>query len=152
MATGDGCHHSSTHLALVAVVRGGGQIHDQSRALVHQVFDRVHWVQALRPKVFIVPCIFADGDGNAFASHFIQSLLRRRSKVSLLIEHVVIRQQHLRLDEFHAAIAQQHCRVHDPLARIGRSRGGTSAENSNRMIGCDSLGNFLDRLLRARQE
>ena len=49
----------------------------------------------MRPEVFVVPCVFADGDGQPFSFEINHLLRSCRRKVALFVEYVVKRQQHL---------------------------------------------------------
>ena len=73
--------------------------------------------------MFVVPGIFADGQGHAVAAEIEKLLAASRREIAHFIEYIVGGQQHLGLQKDLLAILQQCCGVHDRLAglRIGGS-------------------------------
>src|SRR6185312_5192943 len=67
----------------------------QGRILPHQFQHGVDFVQAPRPEVFVVPCIFADRYGEAYAIELDHLLLLRGGKVALLVKDIVEGQEAL---------------------------------------------------------
>ena len=63
--------------------------------LRHQLFHRIDCVEPARPEIFVVPGVFADGDGEPHAIEFNNLLLRRWGEIALLVEDVVEGQQPL---------------------------------------------------------
>src|SRR5579883_965871 len=103
------------------------------------------------PEALIVPGVFTDRQRGASPAEMHQMLLLRRSKISLFIEHVIERQQHLRLHEGHFPAAHQRRRIHHPLPCSRRSRRNIAHNAGNIQFSC-CLGNFRNRLFRARNK
>jgi hypothetical protein len=82
----------------------------QGRILAHQLFHRVNGVETAGPEMLVVPCVFADGDGEANAVEFDNLLLARGGEIALLVEDVVEGQEALvLLKQQMAAIEQDGC-------------------------------------------
>ena len=69
----------------------------QRRFLAHQFFHRVDGIEAARPEVLVVPCVFTDGDGQPHAIKLDGLLLAGGGEVALLVEDVVKGQEALML-------------------------------------------------------
>src|SRR5882724_5352257 len=99
--------------------------------------------------MLVVPGVFADRQGNLLAAEIEQLLALGGGEIAHLVEDIVGRKQHLRLDEFDAAGPQQSRRVHHRLAGIGMSRSDKPADHRNSLrFG----GNLLDALAVARNK
>src|SRR6266571_1716386 len=70
--------HLQTHMALFDGVRRGGDIQDDAGSLPHEIDDRVGFVEALGPEIFVVPDVLADGDAELFAAEGENLLAGRR--------------------------------------------------------------------------
>ena len=70
------------------------------------------------PKRLIVPGVFANGDRDRSNSQRGEFLAFGRTEVALLVEDVVVRQQHLMLAEGDLAALEHGGSVPDPLAFV----------------------------------
>ncbi len=103
----DGREHLPAQRALVPPPRRGGDIEDEGRALLHQLFDRIDVIEAILPEALVIPGVLANGERHRRAVEMAQALPRRGSEVSLLVEDVVVGQQHLRLHKLNVSVAHQ---------------------------------------------
>ena len=97
--------HIDPQRSLVDGVRRRRNIDNYAGSLRREFRDRVAVVPPDRPKVFIVPDVFANCDAQHFPAESENFLFGRRLKVSRLVKNVVSRQQHFALfkDDFAAA-------------------------------------------------
>ena len=79
---------------------------------MNQGFDRVEGVETLIPEMFVIPCIFADGEGHLLTTKRKQHLTPGGCKIAHLVEDVIGGQQHFGLQECHSAIFEQGGGVH----------------------------------------
>ena len=87
--------------------RRGGDVQQQLRAGIRQVHGGIVRVTAILPEIFVVPNVFADGDANLLAVEGDGKILGRRLEVTVLVEHVVGRQQRLVARGEDAAVLQK---------------------------------------------
>src|SRR5713101_1260565 len=72
----------------------------------------------MRPELFVVPNVFADGDAERLVGEGADVLRMGGLKVTALVEDVVSGQEHLALDELDVAVADQRGAVGDGLAGV----------------------------------
>ena len=97
----------------------------EGRILPHQLQHGVDFVQAPRPEVFVVPCIFANSYGEAYAIELDHLLLLRGGKVALLVKDIVEGQEALVL------LKQDVTGIATPASiAVGRSREAAASSST----------------------
>ena len=151
MAFGDGREHALAGEDLAVPEGRRGDIEQQRRLLLHQVFDGVDGVETLRPEVLIVPGVLADRYGEAFSFEVDDLLAGGWGEIALLIEYVVKGQQHLMLLEENLALVHEDCRIYGGFAGVWRRGQSHADEDGGGQVG-RSLTQFLKDRLAAGEE
>ena len=149
VALGDGGEHVEADLALVAPVGRGGDVDDKRAgafaSLAHEFVDGIDGVEARGPEGLVVPGVFADGEGDAFAAEAEWLLAFGGREVALLVEDIVEGQEHLRLGELDLAVAQERGGISDALAAsvlCGSDEAGDDGDGQRGGCGGDFLHGF----------
>src|SRR5579863_879671 len=103
----EGAQHVSAEIAFVEIVGRGRNIDKDSSSLPDQFGDGIALVEALRPKLFVVPTILANGDAELLAGVFEIGLRARGLEIAGLIENVVSGEKHFALAEGDFAVAKK---------------------------------------------
>jgi len=132
--------------------RRRGQIDVDRRSLLHQFFHRVDLVKAALPEAFVVPRVFANGDGQPHTIQFHHLLrLGGRNKIALFVEDIVKRQQPFVLFKQQSPAIQQNRCIHRGLAATTfRSQGHAGKHSGGQVAG--GRGKLIHGLTAARQE
>ena len=126
---GEGAEHFAADGSLALPEGGGGNVEDDASACVcfgpglHQAFDGVDSVAAAGPETFVVPGVFADGDGEGLVADGDEVLGGGGFEVALLVEDVIEGEQSFLLKEALLAGFKQGGYVADGLAFSVRGDG-----------------------------
>src|SRR3984957_6576869 len=138
----NGSQHPVAQLPLSPVVRRSGDVQDDGSTGTHQLLDGVHGVKTARPEQLVVPGVFTDGERKALVIQGVELLRLGWSKITLLIEDVIERQEPLGLDKLAPPIRPQASGIHDMLARVRGSFGYVAADDAQRRSNSGSSGNL----------
>ena len=120
--------------ALVAPPGRGGDVQDERGPLLHQLFDGIDVIEPILPEAFVVPRIFANRERGRLPIDVAKALPRGGREVALLVEHVVVGQQHLRLHKLHAPLTDQRGGIPHVLPCPRFSRGDVSGDHCDGII------------------
>ncbi len=155
VALGDGREHLEADLALVTPVGRGGDVEDERAGsfpgFTHKFVDGIDGIEALRPEGLVVPGVFANGEGDAFAIKAEGLLAFGWREIALFVEDVVEGQEHLRLGELDLALAHEGGGVfHSLAASLFCWRDEAGDDGDGQRGGC--IGDFLHGLAGALDE
>jgi hypothetical protein len=128
--------------------------------LLGQFIDGIALIEALFPEILVVPGIFANGERDRVGTEVEEVLPVGGAEVALLVEDVVIGQQHFALAEMDVAALEDDGGVPDALAIVSfdgfdgaandgdAERGGGGGEFLNFEFGLFEEGGAIEEVLR----
>ena len=110
--------HFAPHAFLAKIPRRCGHIHNHLRALLHQAIHRIRPIPWIGPERVVVPHILTNRQSQLAAIEDHRRIVCRRLEITILIKHIVGRQQRLRARSRHFPVLQQRHRIHRRPARL----------------------------------
>src|SRR6185437_7827298 len=107
MVAGESLEHVDALAAFVQIVGRRGNIKQDASSLPDEFGDRIAIVHALRPEIFVVPTIFANGDSQLLAVKSEIRLRARGLKITRLVENIVGGKKHFLLLEGDVTVGEK---------------------------------------------
>src|SRR6185437_14574362 len=131
----EGAEHVGAEVALVEIVGRGGDVNEDVSSLPYELGDGIAIVEALRPIIFVVPGVFADGDAELLVGEFDIGLRARGLEVTGFVENIVSGEKHFALAKSDFAVAKERGAIRGRLAGLDLGFANVTDDGGKRHFG-----------------